>query len=155
MMTLEVEETIRFELPPAAPVAAQASAPAKGLSFALTPVYGVTIPVIGRLGNLDVKAGISDVHLEQKDGKPAVALALSRSGGRSTFGEVRVIKPGVEDPIAIQRAVAVYDEIDRRTVRIPLDPAFAGDPSGPVTVQYVETFADGTNVIAETQAVLR
>ncbi len=142
-------------VPPAAPVASAASAPAKGLSFKLTPVYGVTIPVIVRLGNLSVKAGISNVRLVKQGGKPAVAMELSRAGERSTFGEVRVLKPGVKDPIALGRAIAVYTEIGRREALVPVDEAFTGDLAGPVTVQYVETFDDGSKTIAETQAVLR
>ena len=142
-------------IPPPTPVSLKPAAASKGLSFALTPVYGVTIPVIVRLGNLQAKAGIANVHLDKKDGKAAVALDLSRSGARSTFGEVRVFKPGVKDPIAIQRAVAVYTELTGRTVTIPLDENFKGDPAGPVTVQYVETFDDGSHVIAETKTVLR
>jgi hypothetical protein len=142
-------------IPPATPVAQPASAPAKGLSFKLTPVYGVTIPVIVRLGNLDMKAGISNVRLERRDGKAAVALDLTRSGGRSTFGEVRVLKSGVKDPIAIARAVAVYTEINTREVVIPVSDSFTGDVAGPVKVQYVETYDDGSRTIAETDAVLR
>ena len=143
-------------IPPAHPiVAAQAAEPPKGIRFALIPVYGVTIPVIVRFGNLSAKAGIANVHLETKDGKPAVALDLSRSGDRSTFGEVRVLKPGVRDPIAIQKSVAVYKEVASRRVSIPVDEAFKGALSGPVTVQYVETYDDGSHTIAETQAVLR
>src|SRR5437764_5884125 len=45
-------------IPPATPVAAQANEPVKGVHFQLTPVYGVTIPVIVRLGNLEASAGI-------------------------------------------------------------------------------------------------
>jgi len=143
-------------IPPSRPVSATQPAEApKGISFALVPVYGVTIPVIVRLGNLQAKAGIANVHLETRDGKPAVALELSRSGDRSTFGEVRVFKAGVKNPIAIQKAVAVYKEVASRKVSIPVDEAFKGALSGPVTVQYVETYDDGSNTIAETQAVLR
>ena len=143
-------------IPPATPVVQAAAAePAKGLHFQLTPVYGVTIPVIVRLGNLQATAGIANVHLEQKDGKPFVSLDLSRSGARSTFGEVRVFKPGVKNPIAIQKAVAVYTEIGVRHVAVPLDDGQKGAATGPITVQYVETFDDGSHVIAETQAVLR
>ena len=142
-------------IPPPTPASAPANAQKKGLSFALIPVYGVTIPVIVRLGNLEAKAGIANVHLDKKDGQTAVSLDLSRSGARSTFGEVRVLKPGFKDPIAIQKAVAVYTELNARKVTIPLSEDFKGDASGPVTVQYVETFDDGSNVIAETQAVLR
>jgi hypothetical protein len=138
-------------IPPARPVSAAQSAEApKGLSFALIPVYGVTIPVIVRFGNLQ-----ANVHLEKRDGRPAVALDLSRSGSRSTFGEVRVLKAGVRDPIAIQKSVAVYKEVATRRVTIPVDEAFKGALSGPVTVQYVETYDDGSHTIAETQVVLR
>jgi hypothetical protein len=126
----------------------------KGIHFQLTPIYGVTIPVIVRLGNLQATAGIANVHLEKKDGKQAVALDLSRSGARSTYGEVRVFKPGVKDPVALQKNVAVYTEVNRRHVAIAVDDALKGTIAGPVTVQYVETFDDGTHVIAETQAVL-
>src|SRR5687768_8022009 len=142
-------------IPPAHPVSAPSAETPKGIRFALTPVYGVTIPVIVRFGNLEAKAGIANVHLETRDGKPAVALDLSRSGDRSTFGEVRVLKPGVKNPIAIQKAVAVYKEVGTRKVTIPVDEEFKGALSGPVTVQYVETYDDGSRTIAETQAVLR
>jgi len=142
-------------IPPATPVTKPAGEPPKGLSFKLTPVYGVTIPVIVRLGNLEAKAGIANVRLDQHGGKPAIALDLTRSGDRSTFGEVRVLKPGVKDAIGSQRAVAVYTEIGQRQVVVPIDDSFKGTLAGPVTVQYVETYEDGSKTIAETQAVLR
>jgi P pilus assembly chaperone PapD len=143
-------------IPPAAPVVQAAAAePVKGLRFELTPVYGVSIPVIVRLGNLQATAGIANVHLDKKDGNPVVDLDLSRQGTRSTFGEVRVLKAGVKDPIAIAKAVAVYTEINSRKVSVPVSPSYKGELTGPVTVQYAETFDDGSHVIAETRAVLR
>ena len=143
-------------IPPANPVVQKAAMDTeKGLRFQLTPVYGVTIPVIVRLGNLEASADIKNVHLDHKGNKSLVALDILRSGKRSTFGEVRVFKPGVKNPIALQKAVAVYTEIGVRHVAVPVDSAFIGDVAGPVTVQYVETFDDGSHVIAETQAVLR
>jgi P pilus assembly chaperone PapD len=143
-------------IPPANPVVqAAATEPARGLRFQLTPVYGVTIPVIVRLGNLQATARINNVHLDQKNGKSLVALDIARSGPRSTFGEVRVLKAGVKAPIAIQKAVAIYTEIGVRHVAIPVDEAHNGQVAGPVTVQYVETFDDGSHVIAEAQASLR
>ena len=142
-------------IPKPTPVAAAAADAPKGLSFAITPIYGVTIPVIVRLGQLQVQAGIANVRLDQQEGKKAVSLELTRSGQRSTFGEVRVLKPGVKDPIAIQRSVAVYTDIGSRKLSVPIDESFKGDVRGPVTVQYVETFIDGNRTIAETQAVLQ
>ena len=142
-------------IPPARPVTPEGAAKVEGVQFKLIPVYGVTIPVIVRLGTLEAKAGIANVALGSKDGRRAVELDLSRSGSRSTFGEVRVLTAGEKDPIAIQRAVAVYTEIDKRHISVPLSEAYKGDAAGPVTIQYVETFNDGGRVIAETQTVLR
>src|SRR4029079_4242049 len=56
----------------------------KGSAFKLTTVYGVTIPVIARFGNLQAKAGIADVRLTREEGKPVVSLHLTRAGDRST-----------------------------------------------------------------------
>jgi hypothetical protein len=142
-------------IPPAIPVVAASAEAPKGLHLQLIPIYGVTIPVIVRLGNLQATAGIANVQLEKRDDKPAIGLDLSRSGTRSTFGEVRVYKAGVKDPIAVQRAVAVYTELNSRHVAIPIDEKYKGPLEGPVTVQYYETFEDGLEKLAETQAVLR
>jgi P pilus assembly chaperone PapD len=142
-------------VPPPNPVVPQPDEKPKGVQLRLIPIYGVTIPVIVRLGNLQAKAGIADVRLETRDGKPAVGLELSRSGTRSTFGEVRVLKAGIKDPIAIAKGVAVYTDVGQRHVTVPIDEKFKDAAAGPVTVQYVETYDDGTDTIAETRAVLR
>jgi hypothetical protein len=143
-------------IPPATPVAVPTEEKPKGVQFKLTPVYGVTIPVIVRLGNLQATGGIANVHLEKKVGGTAIGLDLTRTGARSIYGEVRVLKPGVKDPIALQKGIAVYTEVNRRHVSMPIAAAFREQAAGPVTVQYLETSEDGgSHVLAETQAVLR
>ena len=140
-------------MPPPRPVTAPREV--KGIAFELIPVYGVTIPVVIRMGNLQAKVGIANVKLTEQDGKPAVALDLTRAGDRSVFGDVRVFKAGIKDPIAIQRGVAVYTEIGARHMVIPVSPEFAGNPAGPVTVEFVETSDHGPLPLAETKTVLR
>jgi len=142
-------------IPPATPVAQTPGEQPKGVQFKLTPVYGVTIPVIVRLGNLEASAGIANVHLEKKDGASAIGLDLTRQGTRSTYGEVRVLKAGYKDPIAIQKGVAVYTEVGKRHVSLQIPENAKAAASGPVTVEYIETFDDGTHLLAQTQAVLR
>lgn len=141
-------------VPPAQP-AVKTPADFKGIGFALTPVYGVTIPVIVRLGNLSATAGIANVGKKMVDGRPAVTMELSRSGSRSTFGEVRVLKAGLKEPLAIQRGVAVYTEVDKRAVTVPVSAELAAQASGLVKVQYLETVDGVTTTLAETSAVLR
>ena len=140
-------------IPDARPVTAPKTV--QGVSFRLTPVYGVTIPVIVRLGTLSATAAIANVAKRVEDGKPVIGLDLSRMGERSTFGEVRVMKAGVAEPIAIAGGIALYTEIDKRRVTVPVDARFAGQAIGPVTVEYVEKTPTGMVTLASTSAVLR
>ena len=130
------------------------TAPKQGVSFRLTPVYGVTIPVIVRLGNVEAKAAIADVRHVAAKGRDEVTLTLTRQGNRSLFGEVRVMKAGVKNPVAIAKGIAIYREIDHRTVSVPKAADYAGTLTGPVTVQFYETTDSGAVLTAETSAVL-
>ena len=127
----------------------------EGVSFALTPIYGVTIPVIVRLGNLEAKAALSNIRKINEGGRPAITLNISRSGDRSTFGEIRVLKSGIAKPIAVANGVAVYTEVGERSVTVPIDPEQLANASGQVTVQYIEPTDTGPVTIAETSAVLQ
>jgi P pilus assembly chaperone PapD len=142
-------------IPPATSVTQASAEPPKGVQFKLTPVYGVTIPVIVRLGNLQATAGIADVHLEKKNGAPSIELDLVRDGSRSTYGEVRVLKAGVKEPIAVQKGIAVYTDVTKRHVSIALPENVRDLATGAVTVEYRETYDDGTKLLAQTQTVLR
>jgi P pilus assembly chaperone PapD len=141
-------------VPPPRPVAPPTQV--KGVSFELIPIYGVTIPVVVRMGNLAAKVGIANVALTKaEDGKLAVSLDLTRAGDRSVYGDVRVFKAGIKDPIAIQRGVAIYTEIGTRHMVIPIEPTVAASAAGPVTVDFVESSDNGPVALAETRTVLR
>ena len=141
-------------IPDAKPVTETTSANS-GLSIALTPIYGVTIPVIIRKGALKATAAIGDARIDRSSGQPELALSLSRDGARSTYGRIRVLKPGKSNPVFEVRGVAVYPEVTKRSVSFPLDPQVAAALVGPATVQYVEEPEAGGRVIAETQTVIR
>lgn len=127
----------------------------KGIGFELIPVYGVTIPIVVRLGNLQAKVGIANVALTKVDGKPAVSLDLVRNGDRSVYGDIRVTKAGIKDPIAYQKGVAVYTEVGQRHLVIPVNPDFASAANGAVNVEFLETSDSGSVSMASTSAVLR
>ncbi len=149
-------------IPDARPVTSEQVRP--GLSIALTPIYGVTIPIIIRKGALKATAAISDVHRCKTDERGAevkgatpdsICLTLSRSGNRSTFGRIRITRPGVAKPLMEAAGLAVYSEISSRLVALPLDPAVLAQLPGPVKVEYLEDSSVGGGLIAETQAVIR
>jgi P pilus assembly chaperone PapD len=128
--------------------------PRQGVSIALTPIYGVTIPVIVRKGALQASAAISNVHLIRDSHQVSLAFDLARSGDRSVYGRVRVTKAGVAKPVYEARGIAVYAELSKRTVALQVPPEVAAAMAGPVTVQYLEDNDTG-GLIAEAQGVLR
>lgn len=102
------------------------------LSFRINSVLAISIPVILRVGPIDVRAGIEKPQLSfemiSPDGQaPTVrtailTLELVRQGANSLFGdlEIRGSKKQGGEPIGTVRGIGVYPEIDRRTVRISL-----------------------------------
>ena len=139
-------------VPKPRPVESQASG--EGLSFKLIPVYGVTIPVIVRFGQLEVQAGISGARLDT-DGDKAILVDITRQGDRSVYGNLEVTKAGEEQPIAEIRGIALYTEVARRTIRTPVRGDYAGSLSGPVRITYRANNNDGGGVIASTDTVLQ
>lgn len=145
-----------FRAIPDARPATNATAPSRGISIALTPIYGVTIPIIVRRGKLDATAAIANARLSNVGGKPSITFDLDRKGTRSIYGEVRVLKPGVAAPVVLNRGIAVYSELDRRSVTLPTFDGVTASIAGPATIQYIEVGEDGSRrTLAETQVVLR
>lgn len=142
----------------AVPKATSVTAPTEqteGFSIALTPIYGVTIPVIIRHGKLTATAAIANARIEQGDEGQAFAFDLSRTGDRSTYGEIRVVKQGVDEPLLLVRGIAVYPEIASRTVSLPIPPEVAIQLKGPLSIEYYEPSNIGGGLITKTDLVLR
>ncbi|MGE5501588.1 MAG: hypothetical protein ACM3W4_06655 [Ignavibacteriales bacterium] len=114
------------------------------LSFTVYSVFGISIPVIVRLGAADVRAAIDNPHFEyvdvpQPDGGPAkrtpvLDFDLVRQGASSLFGNIEIrAKANGKDPIGLARGVGVYTEIDRRAMKIPLSRAPAAGETLEIT----------------------
>lgn len=126
----------------------------EGLSFKLIPVYGVTIPVIVRFGQLEVQAGISGARVDTS-GDKAIVVDVTRQGERSVYGDIDVSKPGEDEPLAEIRGVALYTEVAHRTIRIPVRGDYQGSLSGPVRITYRARAEEGGAVIASADTVLQ
>lgn len=151
----EYRAHLLFRAIPEARSVTEKKAPEKGFTIALTPIYGVTIPVIIRQGNLQATAGIANGRLEQDADGQALTFDLSRTGTRSTYGEIRVTKPGSSEPVMVARGIAVYPEVNQRKVSLPVPPEVAAQLKGPVSVEYYEPANTGGGLIARTDMVLR
>ena len=144
-----------FRAIPAANAATTPVAAAGGLSIALTPIYGVTIPVILRKGAVEASTALSNPRLHLGNGRASFDFTMSRKGNGSVYGDVIVSKPGVAEPLLVARGIATYPEIDERTVSIPIPPELAEQLKGPIKVQFMQPAADGGSMLADVQAVVR
>jgi hypothetical protein len=124
---------------PAADVGLTAEQAAAGqpneLRFQINSVFGLSIPAIVRMGDLDVRAAIENARVEYADvsldGKSPprrtaiMVFDIVRQGSNSLFGNIEIRPVGQRrgDPIGVARGVGVYTEIARRTVRVPLSSA--------------------------------
>lgn len=151
----EYRAHLLFRAIPKARSVTDTSRPAGGFTIALTPIYGVTIPVIIRQGNLKATAGIANGRMEENQNGQSFAFDLSRTGTRSTYGEIRITKPGADDPLLVARGIAVYPEIGQRKVSLPLPAEIAEQMNGPISVEYYEPNNVGGGLITKTDMVLK
>lgn len=135
--------------------ATEEGGPVSGLKINLIPVYGVTIPVIIRKGDLKATAAIANAMIARDNEGQTLQFALSREGDRSVFGEVHVTRPGVSEPLLIAKGIAVYPELASRTVSLPLDTQAAAKMTGEVVISYYEAAEAGGALITQLRTVLR
>ncbi|MDZ3832014.1 MAG: molecular chaperone [Sphingopyxis sp.] len=124
-------------VPDAAPVTEPKGA-SGGVSIAITPIYGITIPVIVRVGDLSAVASIGEAWVEETADGAAFTFDLRREGGRSVYGDIEVTRPGLAAPLLTARGIAVYPEINERTVSLRVPPELARTLKGPVHIRYSE-----------------
>ncbi len=141
-------------VPDATPVVAPTETVTEGVSISLTPIYGVTIPIIVRQGDVSATASIANPRLYTEGEEHALLFDLSRQGNASVYGELIVMRQGVAEPILVARGVAIYPEREHRVVGLPLTPEQAAAMRGPVTIRYIEDRSRGGRTIAEVSTVL-
>jgi len=107
-------------IPPALPPDSNAT---RDFAVALTPVYGIAIPVIVRQGVTEAGASIGNLHVVRDDASTRLAFDLLRSGNRSVYGNISVAlaRPGRRPvEISVMRGVAVYVPNALRHVEVRL-----------------------------------
>lgn len=128
-----------------------------GISIRLTPVYGVTIPVIVRTGELSASSSITDLAVQRparKGQPPRATFQLHRNGDRSVYGDIRIYhqtQGGEERLVGRTRGLAVYPPLPKRRVNVPLNQLDSDSlPPGRIRVQYMDH--DNTDkVLAEAE----
>ncbi len=125
------------------------------ISVRLTPVFGITIPVIIRSGESSVGVSLTDLALEMvNDTIPKISFAFNRTGNISVYGDLTVdyiSTLGKVTRVGIANGVAVYTPNKIRRFQFNLNKAPGVDfrsgtlrviysaPSDVKPVRYAET----------------
>ena len=127
---------------------------ATGVSIALTPIYGVVMPIIVRKGKVEVTGGLANPRIIKTENGDAFEIDMVRSGTSSLYGDLMVFARGANEPSFIARGVGVYPEIGQRHSTFGLSPEQSAALKGPVRVEYREASENGGGLIAAVDAVL-
>lgn len=132
---------------------------AKSISVNLVAVFGISIPVIIRVGASTMGVSLSDPALEwRKDSVPALQVSFNRTGNMSAYGDISVDYVSLQGKIkriGIAKGLAVYTPNLVRRFNLLLDKNESIDyHKGILRIAYT-TQADAKSLkMAETELVL-
>lgn len=95
------------------------------ISVKLVPIFGITIPVIIRVGQSTMKTTLSDLKLNiVNDTTVRLKITFNRTGNMSVYGDVKVdyiSQQGSPITVGIVKGIAVYTPNDKRVFVMDLD----------------------------------
>jgi len=126
------------------------------MSVNVIPIFGITIPVIIRTGNIKVGITISDLKLEARnDSSQTLKFNLNRIGNISTHGNIKIEYIPVQGKpyqVGSLVGVSVYTNLNKRNVVVKLRNAVGvQSDNGKLKVQYVSNGDSKRVVYAEAE----
>jgi hypothetical protein len=95
------------------------------LTIKIVPVFGITIPVIIRVGESTTTINIDNIKLETAaDGTNKLLLAIHRTGNMSVYGDIsisHIATNGKETKIGLLKGVVVYTPNLLRRLKVDLE----------------------------------
>ncbi len=111
-------------VPDEKPLGEETISDSASIGIRLIPIFGITIPVIARVGDLPLSVELADLQLDTKsDTVPGLSVNFIRNGDKSVFGDLTVnwISPeGAVTEVGLVRGIAVYTPNKTRKFRMSL-----------------------------------
>jgi hypothetical protein len=137
------------------PLGVDKSKDEKLMSVQITPVYGISIPIIIRTGECKAISSIEELRLENlNDTTSILRLALKRTGNTSVYGDLVVDyfpAKGKQVELASVRGVAVYTSIDKRDFSVRLNRQDVTLNGGFIRVRFTTPKDTPFSVLSETE----
>lgn len=129
------------------------------LSIRIVPVFGISIPVIIRVGETAAQVGFTDISFSLlNDSIPQLNFGFTRSGNRSVYGDLAVnFIPAQGKPFLVGRlkGVAVYTPNKSRYMQLRLEkPAGLDYRTGSLQLVYTSAADQKYEKFAETTVAL-
>jgi len=130
------------------------------LSVHLTPVFGISIPALIRIGTPDTEVKIDEVSLNLQDEEaPSLQMAFKRNGNMSVYGDLFVdfiSDKGKTTRVGNIKGIAVYTPTKSRQFRVKLDNVKGVNyHEGKLHIVYTTPAEAKSSKIAETEYVLK
>lgn len=94
------------------------------MAVKITPIFGISIPVILRVGDIDHQLSLSDIAFTSvNDSVAQLNVSICRSGEKSCYGDLTVQytpENGESVDVGYARGVAVYTDLDKRNFSMVL-----------------------------------
>jgi hypothetical protein len=128
-------------IPDKAPLGEEAPATDSGISIRLIPIFGISIPVIIRVGTSNTQVRLSDLSLQMsEDTIPILNMTFNRAGNMSVYGDIMVYYTSAAGKTTLAgtaKGIAVYTPNTARRFRLTLDKKNGIDyHSGKLSVEY-------------------
>jgi hypothetical protein len=129
------------------------------ISIKLVPVFGITVPVIIRIGESTAKVSISDVSFKMvNDSIPILNMAFNRTGNMSVYGDIAIdyISPkGKVIRASFIQGMAVYTPNSIRQLKVDFDRTLDIDYSkGKFHIVYMSQSDTKPEKLAEAELLL-
>jgi hypothetical protein len=143
-----------------APLSLEAKKDSKLMAVQITPVFGISIPVIIRSGNVNVASTLSDMRMEiQQDTITNLKFFINRTGNISIYGDIvaeYVPANGKAVEIGLARGVAVYTGISKRNFSLRLQKLKGVNlDSGKIRVKFTSPKDSPYELYAEKELALK
>jgi hypothetical protein len=102
----------------------EVAVPDSSISVKLVPVFGISMPVIVRVGPSDSRVHLAEASFMETDSQPSLNITFERSGNMSVYGDVfvdYVSNEGKTTRVGIVKGLAVYTPNARRRFQLILD----------------------------------
>jgi len=157
----EYRSHLLFRAVPAAALPAKSSDLSKGFSVELTPIYGISIPVIVRHGETSAAATLSALDLvppAEAGAPPTLHFRIGRTGNRSVYGNFTatfVPAGGQPSVVGIVKGVALYTPNSVRSAELVLRmPPGVSLENGRLHLAYTKQ-EKGNETLAEADLIVR